>query len=148
MSTRFVQPSERQYPLVAEAILRNEDVAADIAAGGTGLITAVKLPAGACILDIVAYVREVFAGGTTVDIGDAASATQFISNGSISGTGQLSLTKTSFGKKYSVTDGVTVQFDAPSAIHDDSVHEGDVGGILSVRVVYTLDGRGNETQTA
>lgn len=134
----------RQYPLVATATVTGADL-------GDGEVLAIKLPPGAVVTKVVAYVDEGFEsdsiGGSIdytarVDVGDDDSNTTYVSGASVVSTGRLTLQAGVLGKKYASGGTITIFY------HDTDTVDGAVfyAGQLTVCVEYVVQNRVNEVQ--
>jgi hypothetical protein len=140
----FTLDPERQYPLVAIVVI---DAATDLTEGEIEII---KLPVGAVVTKLVAYVDEGFesdsVGGSidytaSIDIGDDDSNTQYVSDQSVTSVGRLSLASGALGKKYASGGTITAFY------HDtDTLDEQFYGGQITVCVEYVVQERINEVQ--
>lgn len=129
----FAYDPGRQYPLVAEAVLSY----ADLLPSAT-LVSIVKLPPGARVLDVRVYVDTAFnaAGTDTLSIGDTTAATTYASAVDVSSTGAK--TTAGFGKKYASGDILTATYTHTSTA--------PTAGSARVEVEYVVEGRVNEIQ--
>lgn len=135
-----------QYPLVQEFVFNFNDtmvdsagVTKDFKSVGTPVFTVFSLPVGAVALGGHLIVETAYAGPTvaTVSVGDSGSATRFLAATSL-------LTAASTGLAIPVTglasgSDVRLTFDLTVAAA--------TAGRARVRIMYTIDGRGNEVQS-
>lgn len=126
-----VKSSARQYPLIAELELTLAELAA---------VQDVKLPPGAVVLDIKAFVDTAFNAGTTntLSIGDSGSATRFLNAGSVAAAGAVG-SIAGFGRKYTVSDFVRFTYAQTGTAA--------TAGALRAYVSYVIANRANEAQT-
>lgn len=136
----------RQYPLVAIVTIDGDDIV-----DAAGEIEIIKLPVGAVVTKVIAYVDEGFesdsVGGSidytaNIDIGDDDSNSTYVSGASLVSTGQLTVESGVLGKKYASGGTITAFY------HDtDTVDGGQFyAGQLTVCIEYVVQDRINEVQ--
>lgn len=144
----LLKPSRTaQYPLQAEFTFNFNDTAVDTVAGTTKtfgstytdliVFDAIPLPANANVVGGEIVVETAYAGTTvaTISVGDSASATRYASAVNIMAAGRTALTLTGYrgaGENIRLTLNTTVA--------------NATAGKVTVRVLYTIQSRANETQ--
>lgn len=137
-----------QWPLVASFTFNYNDTATDVngVTKDFGLtetadivFDAISLPVGAVVVGGDVVVESAYVGPTaaTVSVGDSGSATRYASAVDMKTAARTALTLTGYhgaGEDIRLTLSTTVA--AASA------------GTVTVRVMYTIDGRANEVQPA
>lgn len=134
-----------QWPLMAEFTFNFDDTMVDINGvtkdfktfGGNPVVDAINLPANANVIGGELVVETAYTGTTvaTVSIGDSASATRYGSTVNLMSAARTALTLTGFrgaGENLRLTFNLTVA--------------NATAGKATVRVLYTIQGRGNEVQ--
>ena len=138
-----------QYPLTAEVVLNFDDtfVATNGTTNGTaaGLMTnidfaALPLPPNAVVVGGEVTVETAFAGPTaaTMSVGDASSAARHANAVDLKTAGRTALTLT--GYVNAAGDNLQLRFNTTVAVA--------TAGRVSVRVMYVVRGRSNESQIA
>ena len=138
-----------QYPLMAEFTFNFDDTAVDSVAGTTKtfgstfgqnlVLDAIPLPPNATVVGGEIIVETAGVGPTayTLSVGDSASATRYASAVDLKTAARTALTLTGFrgaGENIRLTMNVTVANAS--------------AGKATVRVLYTVQNRANETQVA
>jgi len=136
---------QAQYPLMAEFTFNFDDTMVDINGvtknfktfGGNPVVDAINLPANANVIGGEVAVETAYAGTTvaTVSVGDSGSATRYGSAINLMSAARTALTLTGYrgaGENLRLTFNLTVA-DATA-------------GKVTIRVLYTIQGRGNEVQ--
>lgn len=138
-----------QYPLMAEFTFNFDDTAVDSVAGTTKtfgstfgqnlVLDAIPLPPNASVVggEIVVETAGVGPTAYTLSVGDSASATRYASAVDLKTATRTALTLTGFrgaGENIRLTMNVTVA--------------NATAGKATVRVLYTVQNRANETQVA
>lgn len=135
-----------QYPLVQEFVFNFNDTMVDNVGAtkdfktvGTPVFKVLSLPVGAVALGGHLIVETAYAGPTaaTVSVGDSGSATRFLAATDLKAAASTALaipvTGLGSGSDVLLTFNLTVA-DATA-------------GRARVRIMYTIDGRGNEVQS-
>jgi len=138
-----------QYPLMAEFTFNFDDTAVDTVAGtsktfgstfGQSLVfDAIPLPPNANVIGGEIVVETAYATSTaaTISVGDSASATRYANAVDLKTAARTALTLTGFrgaGENIRLAVNATVA--------------NATAGKATVRVLYTVQGRSNETQVA
>jgi len=138
-----------QYPLMAEFTFNFDDTAVDTVAGtsktfgstfGQSLVfDAIPLPPNANVIGGEIVVETAYATSTaaTISVGDSASATRYANAVDLKTAARTALTLTGFrgaGENIRLAVNATVA--------------NATAGKATVRVLYTVQGRSNETQIA
>lgn len=133
MPNQTLRPSTgRQYPLFATQTVNFNQIE------DTGVaVNAIRLPVGAQIVGGALHVDQAFAGGSanTLNIGDAASGTRYLSGANLRTLGRAPLTLTGY-----VSDGGDLLI--------TPTHTGGAptAGRIRIEVEYIIAGRANENQ--
>lgn len=138
-----------QYPLQAEFTFNFNDTATDAVAGVSKsfgstftdniVFDAIALPPNAVVIGGDVTVETAYVGPTaaTVAVGDSVSATRYLAATSVLAAGRTALVPTGYrgnGEDVRLTIATTVA--------------NATAGKVTVRVLYTVTGRANETQIA
>lgn len=138
-----------QYPLLAEFTFNFNDTAIDTVAGtektfgstfGQSLVfEAIPLPGNATVVGGEIIVETAYATSTaaTLSVGDSASATRYANAVDLKTAARTALTLTGFRGA-----GENIRLAVNSAV------AGATAGKVTVRVLYTVQGRAQETQIA
>ena len=138
-----------QYPLMAEFTFNFDDTAVDTVAGtsktfgstyGQSLVfDAIKLPYNANVIGGEVIVETAYATSTaaTISVGDATSATRYASAVDMKSAARTALTLT--GYRHATGENVRIAVNATVA--------NATAGKVTVRVLYTIQGRAQEVQT-
>lgn len=136
-----------QYPLVQEFVFNFNDTMVDnggaikdFAAVGTPVFKVFSLPVGAIALGGHLIVETAYANGAgtaTVSVGDSGSATRFLAATDLktAASTALAIPVTGLGSGSDVLLTFSIATAAATA------------GRARVRIMYTIDGRGNEVQS-
>jgi hypothetical protein len=142
MSFNLAQYSGRQYPLVATLDLdfKNYKLAAQTGAF-TNVWNAFELPAGAIVIGggIRVYTAFDSAGTLTVGLGDAASATRFLSSVNLKTAARTGFTAAQLEFLYPETTKLTTTIAQASGADATA-------GKASIYLWYLIAGRSNENQ--
>lgn len=145
---RLKATRQAQYPLVAEFTFNFDDTAIDSVAGtektfgstfGQALVfEAIPLPPNANVIGGEVIVETAYATSTaaTLSVGDSASANRYANAVDLKTAARTALTLTGFrgaGENIRVAVNTTVA--------------NATAGKATLRVMYTVQGRGNEAQT-
>jgi hypothetical protein len=141
--TKLIKSRTAQYPLVAEFTFNASDSIAntsgvDTSFNATALVADIApIPVGATVVGGEVVVETVYNTVTTatISIGDSGSATRYATTADLKSAARTALTLT--GYRYAASDNLRVTL----ALSDSAA--GNVGKV-TVRLMYTLDGRQNE----
>lgn len=138
--------SGRQFPLVAEfkfdltdtMVATDGVVRAFGAAGASAVFDAINLPQGAVLIggELVVETASNDGGTATVAVGDSVSATRYLAATSIKAAGRTALVPTGYRG-----NGEDLRLTFANASGNATA------GTLTVRALYTINGRAHEVQT-
>lgn len=148
---KLIATRTAQYPLVAEFVFNFNDTMTDIngavkSFGSTytdaGTFEVIPLPLGAVVTGGELIVETAGVGPTayTVSVGNSGSATAFLAATSVLAAGRTALTGLGFNAVASTGGNVRIAIASTVA--------NATAGKVRVRVMYTIDGRMNETVTS
>lgn len=131
--------ADRQYSLWAEVNIAFDDGLTVAQAIGTGIQDLLDIPTGAVVVGGEIVVTEIWDSGTSavVDVGDGDDPDRYTSSPvALTALGRTALTLTGF--KYTGEDTIDID---PVLVGADASQ-----GQATIRVEYTIEDRGHETQ--